>query len=861
MKVSHLMSGVAFAALSLGLTTQAFAQSTGTQSVEKVVVTGERAGKGGTIIKEKRPKTRSTITEKYLGTQAAGQTVFQSLNLLPGLNFTNSDPYGSSGGNVRLRGFDGARVSLTQDGIPLNDTGNYAIFTNQIIDPEFISRATVNTGTTDVDSPTASATGGTINTITRKPYKDLTVSMNGAAGSWGYNRFAAVVDTGEYKGVSAFGGVSFTEYDKFKGPGAIKKTQGNARIYQEIGEKSFISVIGHYNENRNNFYRNLTLAQMTSLGDTYDNFSTCTRDTANGVAGVDGLVDNDQKDGLTTLAGGAENILNPGSCTNYYNLRINPSNTGNIRMQMGLQLTDTVRLTIDPSWQYVKANGGGTTVVNEYEGRLGGTGVLGSATGTDLNGDGDLRDQIRLYTPNNTNTSRFGVNASLIWEPSETDTFRVAYTGDHGRHRQTGRFAKLGAAGDPLDIFGALDSGALAILSTPDANVLRGRDRLSHAILNQVSASYTGRFLDETLVLDVGIRAPFFSRDLNQYCYSQVGSSNVICSRETFTDPDGDGVGQLLAQSSSNFYIAPRTATFEYNALLPNVGVSYEFEPRNIVFASYAEGLSAPRTDNLYTFAANETIANNVVGNNGAGAATVTKNPVEPETTQAFDLGYRYQGEDVTLSTSLWYNQFKNRVVSSFDENLGIFVDRNIGAAVLRGIDAEMGWQARSNLVLYGSVSYVQSEIQSNIPSSLSGGLQTFVPTDGKQVVETPTWTLSGRALYNINQNIALGLQGKYVDDRFSTDMNDEKVKGYMVFDADATLDLGALGWDNTILQFNAINLLNESYQGNINSTVNAQTVTKKFADGSNDGTQSGSAPSYSTGAPQTFQIQIKTKF
>jgi hypothetical protein len=88
-----------------------------------------------------------------------------------------------------------------------------------------------------------------------------------------------------------------------------------------------------------------------------------------------------------------------------------------------------------------------------------------------------------------------------------------------------------------------------------------------------------------------------------------------------------------------------------------------------------------------------------------------------------------------------------------------------------------------------------------------------------------------------------------------------EKVKGYMVFDADATLDLGALGWDNTILQFNAINLLNESYQGNINSTVNAQTVTKKFADGSNDGTQSGSAPSYSTGAPQTFQIQIKTKF
>jgi iron complex outermembrane receptor protein len=50
---------------------------------------------------------------------------------------------------------------LTFDGIPLNDTGNYAIYSNQQIDPELIDAVDVNLGTTDVDSPTASATGGT----------------------------------------------------------------------------------------------------------------------------------------------------------------------------------------------------------------------------------------------------------------------------------------------------------------------------------------------------------------------------------------------------------------------------------------------------------------------------------------------------------------------------------------------------------------------------------------------------------------------------------------------------------------------------------------------------------------------------
>ena len=142
----------------------AHAQSTGTQAVENiesVTVTG-MAEISGIMKPITVPKERSTITQDFINTQPAGQSVFESLNKVPGFNFTNNDPYGNSGGDIRIHGFDGNHISFTWDGMPLNDTGNYAIYTNQMIDPEVIDRVSVNQGSTDVDSPTAAATGGVI---------------------------------------------------------------------------------------------------------------------------------------------------------------------------------------------------------------------------------------------------------------------------------------------------------------------------------------------------------------------------------------------------------------------------------------------------------------------------------------------------------------------------------------------------------------------------------------------------------------------------------------------------------------------------------------------------------------------------
>ena len=149
--------------LVIGASQVSYAQSTGTVEAEnlaEVIVTGRRVRSLAGVTDQTAAKSRVSVTGDSLQNYTSGQTFLDSLNQVPGFNFTNNDAYGSSGGNLRLRGFDGNRVSLTFDGIPLNDTGNYAIFTNQQIDPELIEAVDVNLGTTDVDSPTASADGG-----------------------------------------------------------------------------------------------------------------------------------------------------------------------------------------------------------------------------------------------------------------------------------------------------------------------------------------------------------------------------------------------------------------------------------------------------------------------------------------------------------------------------------------------------------------------------------------------------------------------------------------------------------------------------------------------------------------------------
>lgn len=836
------LSGAALTALTFAMGAGvASAQSTGSQvsEDETIVVTATRNNVDGVIVSENVTKSRGTITDEFIQRQPAGQTILQTANLIPGVNFTNNDAYGSAGGNLRIRGFDGNRISLTFDGVPLNDTGNYAIYSNQQLDPELIQRATVNMGTTDVDSPTASATGGTVNYVTRRPNDEFGVWLQAGAGDNNYGRLFGMLDTGAFGpwGTTAFLSASSTNYDRWKGPGEIDKQQLNLRLFQDLGGGDFLSASVHYNENRNNFYRNINLATFLS-NPGLENDRQCLRLTP-----TNGVADNESNQNSVVTWDGT--TVNNTSCTSYYNTRINPSNTGNIRLSGSFGLTDNLRLTIDPSFQYTLANGGGFSTISERDDRLDLGGGNAGGTGIDLNGDTDVLDTVMLYSPSTTNTRRYGVTSSLLWDISDQHRLRFAYTFDFGQHRQTGDMGFYDDSGNPFDVFGGKDGYGQRVIGADGSN-LRTRDRSSRAILNQFAVEYRGLFLDNRLRVDVGLRLPMFQRELNQFCYSQNGSSNVRCTTETPSSTLGNGNVQFTAASVTGGYILPYSTTLEFNDVLPNIGVSYRLGDGHSVYGSYAEGFSAPRTDNLYT-----------VSRDAAAGSAIEFPNAKPETTQSYDLGYRYTGATVITQIAGWYTSYENRIVNSFDADLGYFVDRNVGAVELFGVDAQFGIRPTDWLSLYASASYMQSELQDNIPL----GASSFLPTAGAQLVETPEWTYALRGEWQLTEHFSIGLQGKFVDDRFSTDVNDQISPAYTVFDLDARLALDFIGIENSFIQFNVVNLFDEEYLGGISSQTNALAILDTDPITAGNQTRSGSQPTYALGAPRTAMVTIRTRF
>jgi iron complex outermembrane recepter protein len=810
----------------------ASAQSTGTAEAElgDVVVTTLRGPRNidGIIAAENVGKTRSTVTQEYIATQAAGQTINETLNLVPGMNFTNNDPYGSSGGNIRLHGFDGNRIAQTFDGMPLNDSGNYALYTNQQLDGELISAATVNTGTTDADSPTASATGGTINISSITPSTDFGGWVKGSLGDFDYRRIMGFVNTGEVGpwGTRAWFAYSDQSYDKFKGLGELNKTQYNAKFYQPLGDNGdFVSLAFHWNRNRNNSYNGPSLyanpdgslrsdVDTSPFGWDVDRLPTYIAPTfTNGVADVD---------------------VNG---TGYYGLQINPSDTGNIRGQSRFTLAPGLRLTVDPSFQYVLANGGSQQAVLGESSAL----VRGSQTtgGIDLNGDGDTLDSVRVMTPSNTHTQRYGLISSLIWDFADNQSVRVAYTYDRARHRQTGAYGMIDFS-DPssprfADPFGGRGNEDNQIENL-DGYYLRARDRLSYAELNQVAAEYRGSFFDDQLRLSLGVRAPFFKREMNQYCYSARGSSSVSCTSQNVTVSPTSTANYTYYRigTSSTDYIAPYSREVKFDDILPNVNATWRFDDANSVYASYAESLTLPRTDNLYTVLYND-------------AGDLVSPILAPEKSKTYDVGYRYATSTLIAQASVWYTQFENRILTAYDPETNISTDRNVGDVDMMGFDAQVGFSPIESLSLYASASYNDSEIQSDYASSAT----TVIPVGGKSLVETPDWTFGLSAQYEMGP-FNLGVQAKYVGERWLTDVNDLAVPSYTTVNADARFDLGYFGFEGSEFAINVINLFNERYYGSLGTGINALPVA---------GLNGVSGLFASVGAPRTVQASIRYSF
>ncbi len=917
------------------LSAPAFAQSAGSVDFEKeIVVTGasNRTQQVGGVSAPDTAKAKAVLTGENIMRGNSGQSVLNAINQVPGVSFQNNDAYGSSGGTLTIRGFDQTRISLTVDGIPLNDSGNYAIFSNQQIDPEVIDEVNVNLGTTDVDSPTASAVGGTVNIRSKTPDHDFGVMLSGSAGQFDLMRIAAKIETGD---LSSSGTRAWFEASRatnrlpYNQYGRVNKQQYNAKIYQPLGGGGdFLALRLHYNQNRNNFFGSLPmrndLTQSISnlavrpVGPNASNRFPTNADERYYLInfpcqmrqGVFETLAQVSTPGYVDPDGPAPAPTNGASCGTEFDRRYNPSNTGNIGLQLKLHLKDDLVWTFEPSYQYVKANGGGTVTGNEGRrdidprgvnpllpvsatnpaltncaglsptasvaagtyctvGYIGGTPFFGR----DVNGDGDALDTVTVLAPSQTQTHRVALTTSLRWEINDANTFRLGYTYDRAKHRQTGEVGLLQMNGEPFDVFpvnqGQLDAGG---------SLLEKRDRLSYAILHQFFGEYRGEFLDNKLVVTAGLTAKFFRRNLTQNCFTTSAGGFLDCfSASSPTNAVYNTLNPTVAP--------PQQRIFNYRKVTPNLGFVYHATDLISLFANYSQGISVPGTDNLY--------------NSFFFAANTAGIKPKAETTDNFDAGVRFRSGQIQGAVSGFYNQFHNRTASAYDPVLDQNVYRNLGSVKKYGIDGYLYYQPNDMFTFGLNGSWLKSKIRDNIVIGENlDGTPIYALTAGKREAGMPKWTWGFLARANLGP-VELGITGKRTGPRYLFDTNEGTFQGsfipsgakacptattctspglsapqlaatgpifgatahsYWQVDLDARLKLGFIKLADSYLQLNVYNLTNAFYIGGLGTSgtglIQANTFNKTT------GVSAYGSPNFAQiGAPRTISGSVVFKF
>lgn len=806
------------AAIALAIPGTALAQSTGSIDFEnEIVVTGSKtdAGIAGVIVPD-TSRAKAVLGSEFIQAQTPGQTINEIINQLPGVSFQNNDPFGSAGGTLTIRGFDDQRISQTFDGLPLNDTGGYALYSNQQLDPEIIDQVNVNLGSTDIDSPTAAATGSTVNYRSITPSEDFSAKMLASVGDFEFFRLFGLVQTGSFTkwGTRAFLSASrATNNAIYGGIGEVDKQQYNAKIYQPIGSNGdFISLAGHYNENRNNFFGSVPLrldADRVVGGGSGNRFPV-------------GRDERFYETARCVIADPVGGVADPAtSCGSDFEYRYNPSNTGNIRINSRFTLADGLILTVDPSYQYTKANGGGTSIAFEgltpaSSGLAGATGFIqGSSSadqyyfGRDINGDGDMLDRVRIHTPSQTQTHRYGLIASLRYDLDQNNTVRVAYSFDRGRHRQTGEGGYLAQNGFGAEPF-PVDNPIVDV----NGAVVQKRNRLSYAILHQVSGEYRGTFMD-ALTVTVGLRAPFFKRDLNNYCFTATASGNLRCFER-------DSVVETAYGTANPAVQGPQRRVFKYDKILPSAGFVFNATNAFDIFGNYSKGLQVPGTDNLY-----QSFFYDPSNPNASPS---------PETTDNFDLGVRYRSPALQAQLSGWYTIYSDRLASAYDRELDTTIYRNLGRVDKYGIDGSVTYQPIPEIMIYAFGSYLKSKIKDDVEISSTAVAQT----SGKRESGAPVFTLGGRVQGEI-EGFRLGIQAKRTGPRYINDQNlpvfqtiggvatqvyGAKAPAYTLVDIDARYSLEKFGAPGVAVQLNVTNVFDKVYVGGFDGTLLNNTVT-----------------------------------
>ena len=495
---------------------------------------------------------------------------------------------------------------------------------------------------------------------------------------------------------------------------------------------------------------------------------------------------------------------------NFYGLELNPFVNYTATVKGNFQLSPNTRLDFEPYYWYGYGGAVFPTTLRESASGIVHGGVA------DINGNGNRTDTVEILRGSITETFRPGFTVKLT---HQLDNHRLVggFWLERARQVQTGPALRIDNNGKPASSIW-FDNPSQFVLyndGTPD----QSRNTYTVTTGKSVFLQDTATFFNDKLTIQPGIKHIGAHRDFQNYA----------------NDTTGSGADYHLSQ--------------DYYKTVSSLGVKYQFTPQQSSFFNVGQNFKIPGN-----FSYGGLIKGTPVVVNGV-ATNVLGPPGVPETSINFDLGYRYAGERLTASATMFDVEFKNRLTKQFDVNTGFAIETNVGNAAQRGVELEAGYKLDRNWTLYGSASYTFTQMKDNLFDGFGG---QFEPTAGKQLPDTPEW-LAGFSAQYVSGNWGAGTSVKYTGRRYATLVNDESAGGYTLVDLNASYKLpGNRLYKSATLKFNMTNLFDARYLAlNAGSgslfTNRAQPVAGLSA--------SPSAPQYFTGALRFSSVTFAMQF
>jgi len=518
-----------------------------------IVIVGEGGKLGaGQMLNEDSVKGRSTVTKAATEKNLATGNPFQALALLPGINTFNHDATGLFGGGLTVRGFGADQMGFTINGVPVNDSGNFAVYPQEYADQENLCTQTISQGNPDVESPHAGATGGNVGITSCDPENTRRFRVAQGFGELRMSRTFVRADSGRFADDKAkvFVSLSHTQADKWKGEGGAKKDHLDAAFRWDLNPDNTILGSVLYNRAVNNNIANVSLAQLNASGYYYDFSKTFTPGH---------------------LPGGAGAQKETGPSPQYYKLSINPFENAIASLSGSFKLASETYLKVQPYYWYGFGTGGvQQTALSETAFLNTTTGKTGA--GTDLNGDKDTLDTVIVARSSVTKTQRPGVTAEVNTTFGNHQVrFGVWY--ERAQHRQTQPAVGVNAEGEPYDIW--LQNGQIL---RPSGTTYQGRDWDTISTAYQFYANDTISLMGDSAVLSLGVRAPTVKRDVTNYANETFATTYNI--QKTYSDVlpqiglrvNLDKGHQVFANVGKNFRAAPNFAFTGNNVRLNSAG-------------------------------------------------------------------------------------------------------------------------------------------------------------------------------------------------------------------------------------------------------------------------------------------------